>query len=302
MRSFSRREIKDRLRAKAERHEAIIGASAGLGLVGKLASRAGADFLVGTTTSILRCDGIPDVVAYRPIFDSNAMMLDLTPRLVKVAEDTPVIMGIGAADPRRNLELLLQDMGRLGASGFINAPSSTKHGNPNRRNFDQWGMGFGEEERLIQACNAKDIFSIGEVSYIEEDLEQIKGAHGESTLDAKSARENFDDYLVRLLEAGADLINISFNLTFDNIAPGTEEEVLERCCGVIQQVCQEAKKRSPEVFVTFSGGPFQNAARVQKALDQTDAHGYIAEHSLEVAPVYEAVQQVVKDFAALQLR
>lgn len=302
MEKFTRQEILERLHKKIAAKEAIIGTSAGLGLVGKIADASGIDLLVGYSTSTLRSDGVPSVAAYRPIFDSNQLTLDLAPRLTKVVKNTPVIMGIAAADPRRDIDKLIDEMVEAGASGIVNAPSSTKHGNPNRRNFDQWGMGFPCEAELIRKCRARNLFSVGEISYIEEDMDAIIAVHGASTVDEMSADEAFHHYLTEIVKAGADMVNVSFELTYDDITEDTKDGIVAKCCGVVQKAIEEAKALNPEIIVTVSGRPFETVDNIRVLLEKTDAHGVIMLDAIEVNAVSSAVYNVVRGFKELSLR
>jgi len=302
MNRISRREMLERLNKKRENREIILGTSAGLGLVGKISDRAGIDLIIGYSTSPLRSDGIPSVVMYRPIFDSNKLSLGLAPRLTKVVENTPVIMAVSAADPRRTVDEMLDEMEAAGVSGIINSPSAQKHGNPNRRNFDQWGMGFPTELMLFKKCKERDLFTIGEVSYIEEDIEAIKAAHGASTVDAVSAEEAFVYYLTETVKAGVDMLNISFEVTFDEYDEDNRESILSSSCTIVQKAIETARQLNPDIIVTASGKPFEVKEDIEVLLENTDVNGVILLEGIEVMPVTEEIQKVIRSFKQLSLR
>jgi len=51
--------------------------------------------------------GVPTALAFLPYDDTNALTLELVPTIVERAGATPVIAGLGAHDPRRSLERLV---------------------------------------------------------------------------------------------------------------------------------------------------------------------------------------------------
>ena len=302
MRPFTRQEVLERLNQSIRNKDAIIGSSAGLGLVGKIADAAGIDLLIGYSTSPLRSDGVPPVVMYRPVFDCNKWSLELASRLTRNVKNTPVIMSVASADPRRTLDDMIDYMVHAGASGIINSPSAQKHGNPNRRNFDQWGMGFPTELELFRKCRERDIFTVGEVSYIEEDIAAIEKAHGVSTTDVMSSDEAFMYYLTETVKAGVDMVNISFELTFDDYCESNREEIHQKCYAIVQKAIESAHEINPELIITVSGKPFDNKKDIAELLEHTSAHGCILLDGIEVDPVTTEIHKVIRSFKELSMR
>ena len=107
MRQFARAEILERLRAVRARGEPLVLGGAGTGLVAKAADRAGIDVLMAYNTGPFRMDGQGSLAGYLAYGDANGITLELGRRLLPVVEDTPVVGGIGAADPYRDVEPLL---------------------------------------------------------------------------------------------------------------------------------------------------------------------------------------------------
>ena len=99
VRQFTRKEILDRLNAKIENKKPIIIGGAGIGLVAKIADQEKIDLIMGYNTGPFRMDGHGSLSGYLAYGDSNGMTLTLGEHLLKVIKDTPLIGGIGAADP-----------------------------------------------------------------------------------------------------------------------------------------------------------------------------------------------------------
>ena len=99
IRQFNRAEIKQRLRAKISAKKPIVIGGAGIGLVAKIADQTGIDLIMGYNTGPFRMDGHGSLSGYLAYGDSNLMTLVLGEHLLKVIKNTPLIGGIGAADP-----------------------------------------------------------------------------------------------------------------------------------------------------------------------------------------------------------
>ena len=97
--AFLRAEILVRLREKIGRREPIVLGGAGIGLVAKVIDRAGIDIIMAYNTGPFRMDGHGSLAGYLAYGDANAITLDLARKILPVVENTPVIAGIGAADP-----------------------------------------------------------------------------------------------------------------------------------------------------------------------------------------------------------
>src|SRR5215831_7346387 len=124
MRQFTRAEILERLKAKRKNRQPIVMGGAGIGLVAKAADRAGIDLIMAYNTGPFRMDGHGSLAGYLAYSDSNAITLQLGEHLLKVVENTPIIGGIGAADPWRNIDHLITQMMDMGFSGIINVPTA----------------------------------------------------------------------------------------------------------------------------------------------------------------------------------
>src|SRR5436189_4821101 len=116
-RSFSRGEIRDLLAARVAAREPLLLSGAGIGRVAKAADRAGIDVLMAYNTGPFRMDGHGSLAGYLAYGDANAVTLELGRRLLPVIEQTPVVGGIGAADPYRDVARLVDEYLAVGFSG-----------------------------------------------------------------------------------------------------------------------------------------------------------------------------------------
>src|SRR5437870_4192651 len=183
MRRFARAEILERLAAVRARGEPIILGGAGIGLVAKAADRAGIDILMAYNTGPFRMDGHGSLAGYLAYGDANALTLELGRRLLPVVRRTPVVGGIGAADPYRDLEALLEEYLALGFSGITNVPTAGLYQGEFRQHIDATNLGYPREIELIRLCRAHDVFTVAyaftpeEAAAMAEAGADVVGAH-----------------------------------------------------------------------------------------------------------------------------
>src|SRR5947209_2910511 len=160
MRRFSRDQILERLRHKVTAREPIILGGAGIGLVAKAADRAGIDIIMAYNTGPFRMDGHGSLAGYLAYGDSNAITLSLAAKIIPVVENTPVIGGIGAADPYRPMDGMIDAVMAAGYSGVTNVPTAGIYDGTFRQQIDHTGLGYPKEIELVEKCRARDIFTV----------------------------------------------------------------------------------------------------------------------------------------------
>jgi len=93
---FKREEIVSRLRENIAKKVPIVGAGSSCGLIAKCAEKGGADIIIAYSTGLSRLKGLPTTT----LGDSNNITISMAEELLNVVQDTPIIAGIEAADPR----------------------------------------------------------------------------------------------------------------------------------------------------------------------------------------------------------
>lgn len=277
MRQFTRTEILERFRAKIQNNQPIIMGGAGIGLIAKVADHAGIDAIMAYNTGPFRMDGHGSFSGYLAYGDSNAITLELGRKILPVVKNAPVIAGIGAADPYRDIGRLITEMMDLGFSGIINVPTAGLYAGEMREHIDHTGLGYPEEIKLIRVCNERDIFTSAYVFNPDE------------------AR--------KMAEAGADVVAVHVNYTTGGMLAAKEDVApdLDTACELTEAMCQAAREVRPDVILVSHGGPFNDPESVQYSFDRTSVHGYMGASSIERIPVEKAITQVVKDFLALKI-
>jgi predicted TIM-barrel enzyme len=276
MRRVSRAEVLERLAAARSRGEPLVFGGAGIGLVAKAADRAGIDVLMAYNTGPFRMDGHGSLAGYLAYGDANAVTLELGRRLLPVIEQTPVVGGIGAADPYRDIARLVDEYVAAGFSGITNVPTAGLYGGDFRRHIDVTDLGYPREVELIRLCRDRDVFSV--------------------------AYAFLPDEAAAMAEAGADVVGAHVGLTSGGLIGAQETLSLEEACEATQRMTEAAIAARADVLVVAHGGPFEDPESVRTAFERTDVHGYLGASSIERLPIERAVAEVVRAFKSLPVR
>lgn len=276
MRQFTRAEILERLAGVRVRAEPILLGGAGIGLVAKAADRAGIDILMAYNTGPFRMDGHGSLAGYLAYGDANALTLELGRRLLPVVEATPVVGGIGAADPYRDVGRLLDQFLAVGFSGVTNVPTAGLYEGAFRRHIDATNLGYPREIELIRSCRRRDIFTV--------------------------AYAFSPDEAAAMADAGADIVGAHVGLTSGGLIGAQETPSLEEACEATQRMYGAAVAARSDVLVVAHGGPFEDPESVRAVFERTAVHGYLGASSIERLPVERAVTEVVRAFKALPIR
>lgn len=274
--AFPRAEILARLRRKVDCREPIVIGGAGVGLVAKAIDRAGIDIIMAYNTGPFRMDGHGSLAGYLAYGDANAITLDLAARILPVVENTPVIAGIGAADPYRPINAFISTIMAAGFSGVTNVPTAGIYDGNFRRQIDGTGLGYPKEIELIASCRARDIFTI--------------------------AYAFNEDEARAMAEAGADIVGAHVGLTTGGLIGSDNAVDMEEACKRIEGMRAAAVAAQPNVLVVAHGGPFEDPDSVQACYDRVDVHGFLGASSIERLPVERALQQTVEAYRALLLK
>lgn len=276
MAPFSRNAIKEKLRAQVLRKEPIIIGGAGIGLVAKCADRAGIDLIMAYNTGPFRMDGAASLCGYLPYGDANAITEQLGNRMLKLVEHTPVIAGVGASDPYRNIPMFVDHLMEMGFSGITNVPALGSYEGVIRDQIDAIGYGVPEEVKMIAMCSRKDIFTVA-YAFTEQDVRDF-------------------------VQAGVDIVAVHVGGTVGGTVGSQTSRTNEESCEMTQRYYEIAMQENPDVLVVTHGGPFEDPESVSHVFQNTSVHGFIGASAVERIPVEKAVTQVVKDFKSLRLR
>jgi predicted TIM-barrel enzyme len=261
----ARKRLLDRLFDARATDRAILGAGTGTGLVAKAAAAANPDFIVVYCTSKARNRGFPTSI----IGDPNGITLELLPDVIRVAGDVPVVAGIQATDPTRDMGDLLATYADLGCAGVINYPSSGLYGPGYIGGPYSYMDGLRIEGKVLAEAQAQGLASMTYIYRPEEAAILVPSVD------------------VAVAHAGWTTGGM------DGAPEGTSYELAAR---VVDEQIQAIQKASPDVVILAHGGPFSGPADVEKLYQLTEAEGFIGASSIERIPVERAVFETVEDF------
>jgi len=274
--AFTRAEILDRFRSKIADRKPLIMGGAGIGLVAKVLDKTGVDVIMAYNTGPFRMDGHGSLAGYLAYGDANEITIKLAGKILPMAPATPVVGGIGAADPYRDIDALLTTYLDLGFSGITNVPTAGIYDGVFRQQIDYTGLGYPKEIELIGKCAARDIFTI--------------------------AYAFTPDEMRRMAEAGADVIGAHVGLTTGGLIGAGHALDLDAACRKTAELSAAARQVRKDVIVVAHGGPFEGPEAVQRCFDTTDVDGFLAASSIERLPVEAALTDVANAYLGLRLK
>lgn len=275
---FTRKEILERLRREITEGMPIIGAGSSVGIVAKCAELGGADLIMVYATGIYRIMGLPSTI----LGDNNKITLSMAKELLHVVEDTPVIAGIQADDPRITLDALLKKTQEVGYSGIINFPSVAMHGPVNDPVNARWrwlrdglGLGFPRELEMMRMARKMDMLTM---------------AYCYQPDDAKA-----------MVEAGVDVMCAHAGGTKGGLV-GFRAITKEAAVKKVQAIIEGAKAADPDVICLAHGGPFTEPNETQYLYEHTDAVGFVGASSIERIPIEKAVTECLRNFKSFKIK
>lgn len=272
----SRSEIVAGFKDKISRGEPLILGGAGIGLVAKVIDRAGIDIIMAYNTGPFRMDGHGSLSGYLAYGDSNQITMDMAGKILPVVRSTPVVAGIGAADPYRDQDRLIDTMLELGFSGITNVPTTGLYDGNFRRQIDSTDLGYPREIELISKCREKDVFTVAYAFNRDE--------------------------VRAMASAGADIIGAHVGLTVGGMIGSQYAYDIDEACEETEQMVQCAKEENPDVLVVSHGGPFEDPDSVRVCFEKTSVDGYLGASSIERLPVERALTEMMSEYRSLRLR
>jgi predicted TIM-barrel enzyme len=188
---------------------------------------------------------------------------------------TPVLAGVCATDPFRDISRFLQQLKDLGFAGIQNFPTVGLIDGQFRQNLEETGMGYDAEVDLVRKARELDLITTPYVFNIDE---------------AKM-----------MTEAGADIIVAHMGLTTSGSIGASSGKSLDDSVKLVQEIRDEAVKFNKDVIVLCHGGPIAAPADAEYVLSRTrGVHGFYGASSMERLPVEEAITSITKTFKNLK--
>jgi predicted TIM-barrel enzyme len=267
-------EARARLRATVRRGGVIIGAGAGVGLTAKGAEEGGADLIIIYNSGRYRMAGRGSLAGLMPYGDANAIVLEMAREVLPVVRHTPVLAGVCATDPFRDMARFLDTIAAEGFAGVQNFPTVGLIDGTFRANLEETGMGFAHEVEMISAAASMGLLT---APYV---------------FDPQQAEA--------MAEACADVIVPHMGLTTSGAIGAQTAKSLDQCVEEIQAMRDAAVAVRPDIIVLCHGGPLAEPEDAQYVLDHTEGIvGFFGASSTERLPVETALSDTMRRFKGL---
>jgi predicted TIM-barrel enzyme len=269
---YTRKEVIDRLRATLKRGEPIIAAGAGTGISAKFIEKGGADLIIIYNSGRFRMSGHGSTCGLMAYGDANAVAMEIGEyEVLPIVEETPVICGVHATDPRRRMWHWLLQVKDMGFSGVNNFPTHCIVDGHFRRVLEETGMSVQKEFEMVALARKMDLFSVVYVASPDE---------------AKA-----------MAQAGADAIIAHVGTTVGGSigvkgAVVTMDEAVRRT----QAIIHAARTVRKDIFFLSHGGPICTPKDAAYVNEHTDCVGFVGASSLERMGVEQSLVDITREF------
>ena len=273
--SFTREQTLARLRERLAAGVPIIGGGAGTGISAKFEEVGGIDLIIIYNSGRYRMAGRGSLAGLMPYGDANQIVMDMAGEVLTIVKDTPVLAGVCASDPFRQMDLFLNEVQAIGFAGIQNFPTVGLIDGSFRANLEETGMGYDREVELVRIARQKDLLTTPYAFNTEE--------------------------AERMADAGADVIVAHMGLTTKGTIGAETAFTLEQSVVKVQEIADAARGVRDDVIVLCHGGPIAMPEDAQFVLSRTNhVHGFYGASSMERLPVETALTEQVKTFKAIR--
>ena len=275
---MKREEIIKRLKKKVDAGQPIIGTGAGIGLSAKSEEAGGSDLIIVYNSGWFRMQGLPSVCGNFPLGDANSIMMELGQVVLPVVKDVPVLAGVFANDPFRDMRKFLSEVKEMGFSGVQNFPTVGTYTDVYRQNIESVGISYDREVEMIHIAHEMDLFTTP-YAYTVEEAE-------------------------KMTKAGADIVVAHCRGTVGGMVGVAREGIMtiDEACERVQNIHDAVKAVDPDTMVICHGGPIATPEDAAYVLAHTKGiAGFYGASSAERLPVEKAIREQVEAFKAIRL-
>ena len=271
---LDRTGLLSKFKAMRDRGEPIIGGGAGTGLSAKCEEAGGIDLIVIYNSGRFRMAGRGSLAGLLAYGDANQIVMEMGREVLPVVKRTPVLAGVNATDPFRDMGRFLDEVAAAGFAGVQNFPTVGLIDGVFRQNLEETGMSYALEVEMIRLAARKDLITTPYV-FSEHDAEAMA-------------------------KAGADIIVAHLGLTTGGSIGADTALSLEDCPEMVDAWAAAALKVNPEVLVLVHGGPVAMPDDAAFILRETKhCHGFYGASSMERLPTEVAMTETTRRFKAI---
>lgn len=253
----------------------IVGGGAGTGISAKFEEAGGIDLIIIYNSGRYRMAGRGSLSGMMPYGDANAVVMDMAGEVLTVVERTPVLAGVCASDPFRQMSWFLRQVRDIGFSGVQNFPTVGLIDGLFRQNLEETEMGYDREVAMIKLAHDMDLFTTP-YCFNPTEAEQMA-------------------------DAGADIVVAHMGLTTKGSIGASTAKTLDDSVREVQAIADAARGVRPNVIVLCHGGPIANPEDAEYVLHRTrGVHGFYGASSMERLPVEIAITEQTRKFKAIR--
>ena len=253
----------------------IVGGGAGTGISAKFEEAGGIDLIIIYNSGRYRMAGRGSLAGLMPYGDANAIVMDMAREVLTVVQHTPVLAGVCASDPFRQLPLFLNDIKQTGFAGVQNFPTVGLIDGSFRANLEETGMGYDQEVELIRLAHERDLLTTP-YAFRPEEAEQMTAA-------------------------GADIVVAHMGLTTKGSIGAETAKTLDDSVKAVQAIADAARGVRRDAMVLCHGGPIAMPEDAEYVLSRTrHVHGFYGASSMERLPVETALTEQTRRFKAIR--
>lgn len=255
----------------------IVGAGAGIGLSAKSVEAGGGDLIIIYNSGRFRMAGRGSLAGLMPFGNANDVVIDMAPEVLSIVSKTPVIAGVCATDPFKDMPKFLKQLQDMGFAGVQNFPTVGLIDGNFRANLEETDMGYDREVEMIRIASEMGLLTTPYAFNVDE---------------AKA-----------MAEAGADIIVAHMGLTTSGTIGAKTGKNLDDCVKDVQAIRDAATDIKQDVIVLCHGGPIAEPGDAKYVLDRVKGlHGFFGASSMERLPVETAISSITQDFKKIQVQ
>lgn len=268
---MNREEILEKLRREINKGNHIIGVATGSGMTAKYSQGAGADLLLLLSSGRFRHMGRGSLAGYLPFCNSNDMVMEFASKeIMPLVKDAPVILGVNATDPTKNIDIFIEKIIENGFSGVNNYPTIGLIDGKFREALEEAGCTYSLEVDLIKKAHKKNLLT---VAFIFDEIQAEQ-----------------------MINAGADIICLHLGLTQGGLLGAEKVFSLENAKTKMEKIFNKCNELNPNVIKLVYGGPIKTPVDIQYLYGNNDLRGYIGGLSFERIQLEKLITKTIKNF------
>lgn len=279
MKQYTRQQVKERLLAAIANKDSIIIAGTGSGMSARQAEIGGADLVGLYSTSFFRMEGIYGMPSFAPVIDNNQIVLNLVRTVAPALKEVPVIAGIMANDPTKDLGKLYDELKSIGCSCIMNFPLTGDHSGRFREALEDVGLGITREMEMLRIAHEKDMFTIG-YAFNKKDA-------------------------VYCASTGIDLVILHMGRTKGGdmgSVKRTDDFGIDYAIEQINEIYAAVKEVNSDVLVFAHGGPISSPDEAEYMFQHTDVTGFLGASSCERIPIEKPQAAAISELKLLKIK